>query len=37
MVIEEILTYRQDVLDAINDMESCLVDFPNRYDLLKIS
>lgn len=26
--------YLQDVLDAINDMQSCFVDFPNRYDLL---
>lgn len=30
---EIILTYLQDVLDAINDMLSCFVDFPNRYDL----
>lgn len=35
MVIEEVLTYLQDVLDAINDMESCFVDFPNRYDLFE--
>lgn len=35
MAIEEILTYLQDVLDAINDMESCFVDFPNRYDLFE--
>ena len=35
MAIEEILTYLQDVLDAINDTESCFVDFPNRYDLFE--
>lgn len=32
MATEEVLTYLQDVLDAINDMESCFVDFPNRYN-----
>ncbi len=31
----EILTYLQDVLDAINDMQSCFIDFPNRYDLFE--
>lgn len=35
MAKEEILTYLQDVLDAINDMESCFVDFPNRFDLFE--
>ncbi|MDE5675688.1 MAG: hypothetical protein K2I44_10160 [Muribaculaceae bacterium] len=35
MAIEEVLTYLQDVLDAINNMESCFVDFPNRYDLFE--
>lgn len=35
MADEEILTYLQDVLDAINDMESCFVDFPTRYDLFE--
>ncbi|MDE5713282.1 MAG: hypothetical protein K2I16_06640 [Muribaculaceae bacterium] len=35
MAIEEVLTYLQDVLDAINDMESCFVDFPYRYDLFE--
>ena len=35
MAIEEVLTYLQDVLDAINDMESCFVDFPNRFDLFE--
>lgn len=35
MVNEEILTYLQDVLDAINDMQSCFVGFPNRYDLFE--
>lgn len=33
MAVEEVLTYLQDVLDAINDMQSCFVDFPNRYDV----
>lgn len=32
---EYILTCLQDVLDAINDMQSCFVDFPNRYDLFE--
>lgn len=31
----EILAYLQDVLDAINDIESCFVDFPMRYDLFE--
>lgn len=35
MATEEVLTYLQDVLDAINDLESCFVDFPNRYDLFE--
>lgn len=35
MVREEILIYLQDVLDAINDMESCFKDFPNRFDLFE--
>lgn len=35
MANEEILTYLQDVLDAINDMQSCFIDFPNRYDLFE--
>lgn len=35
MAIEEVLTYLQDVLDAINDMESCFVDCPKRYDLFE--
>ncbi len=35
MATEGILTYLQDVLDAINDMQSCFVDFPNRYDLFE--
>ncbi|MCC8071723.1 MAG: DUF86 domain-containing protein [Bacteroidales bacterium] len=30
-----LLKYLQDVLDAINDMQSCFVDFPNRYDLFE--
>ena len=28
MAVEEVLTYLQDVLDAIYDIESCFVDFP---------
>lgn len=35
MAVEEVLTYLQDVLDAISDIESCFVDFPNRYDLFE--
>lgn len=35
MANEEILTYLQDVLDAINDMQSCFIGFPNRYDLFE--
>ncbi len=35
MAVEEVLTYLQDVLDAINDMESCFVGFPNRYELFE--
>lgn len=31
----EVLTYLQDVLDAINDMQSCFVGFPNRFDLFE--
>lgn len=35
MAKEEVLTYLQDVLDAINEMQSCFVDFPNRYNLFE--
>lgn len=35
MVDEYILKHLQDVLDAINDLESCFVDFPNRFDLFE--
>lgn len=35
MATEEVLTYLQDVLDAINDMQSCFVDFPNRFDMFE--
>ncbi|MDE7471271.1 MAG: hypothetical protein K2M57_07500, partial [Paramuribaculum sp.] len=35
MHVEEILTYLQDILDAINDMQSCFVGFPNRFDLFE--
>lgn len=31
----EVLTYLQDVLDAINDVQSCFTDFPKRYDLFE--
>lgn len=35
MVDEYILKHLQDVLDAINDVESCFVDFPNRFDIFE--
>lgn len=35
MANEEILVYLQDVLDAINDVESCFADFHNRFDLFE--
>ena len=35
MAKEEVLAYMQDVLDAICDMESCFVNFPNRYDMFE--
>ncbi len=35
MFHEEVLTYLQDVLDAISDLQSCFVGFPNRYDLFE--
>lgn len=35
MAKEEVLTYLQDVLDAINDMQSCFVGFLHRYDLFE--
>ncbi len=35
MAKEEVLTYLQDVIDAINDVEICFIDFPNRYDLFE--
>lgn len=35
MATEKVLTYLQDVLDAIDDLQSCFVDFPNRYDLFE--
>lgn len=35
MVDEFILKHLQDVLDAINDLESCFVGFPNRFDLFE--
>lgn len=35
MFKEEVLTYLQDVLDAINDMQSCFIGFPNRFDLFE--
>lgn len=35
MANEIVLKYLQDVLDAIEDMQSCFVGFPNRYDLFE--
>lgn len=35
MVDEYILKHLQDVFDAINDLESCFVGFPNRFDLFE--
>lgn len=35
MAKEEVLTYLQDILDAISDLESCFSDFPHRYDLFE--
>ena len=35
MADEYILKHLQDVLDAINEMQSCFVGFPNRYDLFE--
>lgn len=35
MADEYILKHLQDVLDAINDLESCFVGFPNRFDLFE--
>ena len=35
MANADVLTYLQDILDAINDMQSCFVGFPNRYDLFE--
>lgn len=32
MAKEEVLTYLQDILDAISDVESFFVDYPMRYD-----
>lgn len=35
MAKEEVLTYLQDILDAISDVESFFVDYPMRYDLFE--
>lgn len=35
MAKEEVLTYLQDILNAISDMQSCFDGFPNRYDLFE--
>lgn len=35
MVNEEIITYLQDVLDAIEDVQSCFDGYPNRYDVFE--
>lgn len=32
---EYILTYLQDVLDAINEMDSYFVDYPMRYEIFE--
>lgn len=32
---ERVLTYLQDILEAFNDMQSCFVGFPNRFDLFE--
>lgn len=30
-----VLTYLQDIIDAIDDMQSCFVGFPDRFDLFE--
>lgn len=35
MVKEEVLTYLQDVLDAISDLQICFEGYPKRFDLFK--
>lgn len=35
MASEEVMTYLQDILDSIADVESCFIDFPNRFDLFQ--
>lgn len=35
MADEYILKHLQDVLDAINELESCFIDFPKRFDLFE--
>lgn len=35
MADDKILTYLQDVLVAINELQSCFMDFPNRFDLFE--
>lgn len=35
MANEDVLAYLQDILDAINDMQSCFVDFPHRFDIFE--
>lgn len=32
---EYVLKYLQDILDAINDLQICFIDFPNRYDMFE--
>ena len=34
-VAEEVMIYLQDILDAINDIESCFIDYPNRFDVFR--
>lgn len=35
MANRDIQIYLQDILDAINDMQKCFIDFPNRFDLFE--
>lgn len=35
MLTEQILTYLQDILNAINDVQSCFIGYPNRYDVFE--
>ncbi len=35
MASELILAYLQDILDAINDIQSCFENYPKRFDLFE--